>query len=80
MSFFVSKKRDEEFRCNMMENPIQAFNPETGLKTNRLNTGFNDKEGQFNVTLVGDSKRVCNILLFFFASGNLLLMVNQISK
>ena len=63
-----------------MENPIQAFNPETGLKTNRLNTGFNDKEGQFNVTLVGDSKRVCNILLFLFASGNLLLMVNQISK
>lgn len=63
LSIFVSKKQNDEFLHNLTLNPLKAFNPETGLQSNRVNTSFNDREGKFSVTMVGDSKRVC---VFYF--------------
>jgi len=64
LSIFVSKKQNDEFLHHLTSNPLEAYNPETGLRSNRVNTSFNDREGKFSVTMVGDSKRVCILLPF----------------
>jgi len=57
LSIHVSKKRDDAFRNTLANNPLESMNPETGLKSNRMNTGF-DKEGKINMTMRGNLKQV----------------------
>lgn len=60
LSFLVSKKRDEELRLLKNSLPNDLCNPETGLRTNRLNAKLNlERQGnkvEFSVTC--ESKQV----------------------
>ncbi|XP_065661782.1 ATP-dependent RNA helicase TDRD9 isoform X2 [Hydra vulgaris] len=57
LDIYVSKQRDEELRKTLASNPLQPFNPETGLRTNRINTYLN-KDSKISVTLQGNVKQV----------------------
>lgn len=57
LNILVSKKNDEKFRQTLLNKPLLSHNPETGLLTNRVNTGLG-KEGTLSVTLQGNPRQV----------------------
>ena len=49
LNIHVSKKKDEAFRL-MKNTPMESYHPETGLRTNRVNTELEDRDGKISVT------------------------------